>query len=54
VTRVYESGCYVLGVDREFVYIQQSVTPITFSSLSMFTADNVDLSIDMEIYYTIE
>ena len=41
----------MLGADREFVYLDRTVQPIEFTKLSMFTKDNVDLSIDMKMYY---
>ena len=52
--RVYEHGCYVLGADKEFVYLDRTVQMIEFKNLGMFTRDNVDLSIDAQVYYVLK
>lgn len=49
--RVYEHGCYVLGADKEFVYVDRDIQTLGFLKLGMFTRDNVDLSIDVNVYY---
>lgn len=51
VDRVYEHGCYVLGADKEFVYLDRTLQNISFSKMDIFTRDNVHLTIDVNMYY---
>jgi len=52
--RVYEHGCYVLGADKEFVYLNRTMHMEEFNNLGMFTRDNVDLSVDAQVYYLLK
>lgn len=49
--RVYQHGCYVIGADREFIYFDRSVHVVEFTNLGMFTKDNVDVAINVEVLY---